>query len=73
MARGSPGTMAPVPQLSPWILSSRAPPTRPMGISTQNSAAVPKISEAMTLSRNGYLFSAAASSSTRRQGASQRT
>ena len=28
--------------------SSRAPPARPTGISTQNSAAVPKISEAMS-------------------------
>ena len=33
--------------LSSRSFSSRAPPARPMGISTQNSAAVPKISEAM--------------------------
>ena len=40
-----------------------------MGISTQNSAAVPKISEAMAQCRNGYLFSADASAITRDHGA----
>ena len=43
-----------------------------MGIRTQNSAAVPKISEAIAKWRNGYLFSAAASSNSRGQGALQR-